>query len=204
MTQPVTAVYDANILYPAPLRDLFIRLAQTGLVRAKWTERIHDEWFHSALIDHPRLSRERLNRTRALMNEAIRDCLICGYEDLIPSLALPDPNDRHVLAAAIRCRADVIVTCNLVDFPLQALKPFDLVAQHPDDFLVDLFELAPGSVCTAVKNSDKACASHPKHRKKCLKPWQTKVWARPSPSSGHSRISFKKATSQITWVTGCW
>jgi len=96
------------------------------------------------------------------MNEAIRDCLICGYEDLIPSLTLPDPNDRHVLAAAIRCRADVIVTCNLVDFPLQALKPFDLVAQHPDDFLVDLFELAPGSVCTAVKKQRQSLCQPPK------------------------------------------
>jgi hypothetical protein len=81
MEQPLTAIYDANILYPAPIRDLFIRLAQAGLVRAKWTETIHDEWMGNLLKDNPRLSPERLERTRTLMNEAIRDCLVAGYED---------------------------------------------------------------------------------------------------------------------------
>ena len=102
MEQPVIAVYDANILYPAPLRDLFIRIAQAGLVLARWTETIHDEWTRNVLKDNPRLSAERLTRTRNLMNEAVRDCLVTGYEDLIASLSLPDPDDRHVLAAAIR------------------------------------------------------------------------------------------------------
>jgi hypothetical protein len=79
MEQPVTAVYDANILYPAPLRDLFIRLAQAGLVRARWTETIHDEWIRNVLKDNPHLSAERLARTRTPMNEAVRDCLVTGY-----------------------------------------------------------------------------------------------------------------------------
>ena len=83
MEPPVSAVYDANILYPAPLRDLFIRVAQAGLVRARWTETIHDEWVRNVLKDNPRLSAERLARTRSLMNEAVRDCLVSGYEDLI-------------------------------------------------------------------------------------------------------------------------
>ncbi len=113
MEPPVTAVFDANILYPAPLRDLFIRLAQAGLVRARWTETIHDEWIRNVLNDNSNLSAERLARTRTLMNEAVRDCLVMGYEDLIDSLTLPDPDDRHVLAAAIRARAEVIVTYNL-------------------------------------------------------------------------------------------
>src|SRR5438552_18500576 len=112
MEPPVTAVYDANILYPAPLRDLFIRVAQAGLIRARWTETIHDEWIRNVLRDHPQLSAERLARTRTLMNEAVRDCLVTGYEDLIDFLTLPDPDDRHVLAAAIRAGTDVIVTCN--------------------------------------------------------------------------------------------
>src|SRR5438105_10513690 len=112
MEPPVTAVFDANILYPAPLRDLLIRIAQTGLVRAKWTETIHDEWIRNVLKDNPHLSAERLARTRTLMNEAVRDCLVTGYEDLIASLSLPDPDDRHVLAAAIHAHAEVIVTVN--------------------------------------------------------------------------------------------
>lgn len=80
MEPPVTAVYDANILYPAPMRDLFIRLAQAGLVRARWTETIHDEWIRNVLKDNPRLSAERLARTRTLMNEAVRECLVTGYD----------------------------------------------------------------------------------------------------------------------------
>ncbi len=140
MEQPVIAVYDANILYPAPLRDLFIRLAQAGLVRARWTETIHDEWIRNVLKNNPSLSAERLARTRSLMNEAVRDCLVTGYEELIASLSLPDPDDRHVLAAAIRAGADVIVTYNLTDFPADTLARFDIEAQHPDDFLVCLLD----------------------------------------------------------------
>lgn len=151
MEHPVTAVYDANILYPAPLRDLFIRLAQGGLVRARWTETIHDEWLRNVLKDNPQLSPERLARTRTLMNEAVRDCLVSGYEDLIDSLSLPDPDDRHVLAAAIRASAEVIVTYNLKDFPAEIMARFDIEALHPDEFLVSLFDLAPGLVCAAVK-----------------------------------------------------
>jgi len=112
MEPPVTAVYDANILYRAPLRDLLIRVAQTGLVRARWTQAIHDEWMGNVLKSNPQLSTERLARTRTLMDEAVRDCLVTGHEDLIDSPTLPDPDDRHVLAAAIRAGAEVIVTYN--------------------------------------------------------------------------------------------
>ena len=132
MEGPVIAVYDANILYPAPLRDLFIRLAQAGLVRGRWTETIHDEWVRNVLKDNPHLSSERLARTRTLMNEAVRDSVINGYEDLIDSLTLPDPDDRHVLAAAIHGDAEVIVTFNLKDFPAATLDHFGIEAQHPD------------------------------------------------------------------------
>lgn len=87
MEHPATAIYDANVLYPAPLRDLFVRLAQAGLVRARWTDAIHDEWVRNVQADNPSLSPERLSRTRALMNDAVRDCLVTGYEDLIDTSA---------------------------------------------------------------------------------------------------------------------
>jgi predicted nucleic acid-binding protein len=151
MDDPVIAVYDANILYSAPLRDLFIRLAQAGLVHARWTNRIHDEWMRNVLTKNPQLSPERLERTRSLMNAAVRDCLVEGYEDLIPSLALPDPDDRHVLAAAIRAGANVIVTLNLSDFPQGVLHPLGIEAMHPDDFITQLLDVAPGTVCAAAK-----------------------------------------------------
>jgi hypothetical protein len=151
MDIPVTAVYDANLLYRAPLRDLFIRLAQAGLVRARWTDAIHDEWMRNVIRDNPTLSPERLARTRTLMNDAVRDCLVTGYERHIDSLTLPDPNDRHVLAAAIHATATIIVTFNLKDFPAQVLHVYDIEAKHPDDFLTALLDLAPGLVCTAIK-----------------------------------------------------
>ena len=128
MEHPVTAVYDANVLYPAPLRDLFIRLAQAGLVRARWTEAIHDEWVRNVLKDNPALSLERLTRTRSLMTEAVRDCLVTGYEDLIESLSLPDPDDRHGLASGIRANAEVIITFNLKDFPAGVLASYNIEA----------------------------------------------------------------------------
>ena len=108
MEQPVTAVYDANILYPAPLRDLLIRLARTGLFRAHWTERIQQEWVQALLRDRDDVKAERLARTCQLMLEAVPHALVTGYEDLIDGLKMPDPNDRHVLAAAIRAGDDVI------------------------------------------------------------------------------------------------
>jgi hypothetical protein len=168
MEGPVSAVYDANLLYPAPLRDLFIRLAQAGLVRARWTDQIHDEWLRNVLKDNARLSPERLARTRALMNEAVRDCLVTGYEDLIASLSLPDPDDRHVLAAAIRSGAEVILTFNLADFPAATLERFGVEARHPDDFLADLLDLAPGAVCTAVKRQREGLRNPPKTAQELL------------------------------------
>ena len=129
-----TVVYDACVLYPAPLRDFLIRLAMTGTFRARWTERIQNEWLRSVLAKRPEL-RETLGRTRQLMDDAIPDCLVKGVEPIAQGLVLPDPDDVHVLAAAIRCGASVIVTLNLKDFPAQVLGQFGIEAQHPDEFV---------------------------------------------------------------------
>jgi hypothetical protein len=168
MEHPVTAIYDANILYPAPLRDLFIRLAQAGLVRARWTEAIHDEWMRNVIKDRPELTAERLARTRSLMNEAVRDCLVIGYEGLINSLKLPDPDDRHVVAAAIHAEAEVIVTFNLKDFPASALAGHGIQAIHPDEFLVSLLDAAPEPVCSAVKRQREGLRNPPKSAEELL------------------------------------
>ncbi|MEU9833082.1 PIN domain-containing protein [Streptosporangium sp. NPDC048047] len=111
------AIYDANALYGNTLRDLLIRLATTGLVRAKWTNEILDEMQRNLAANRPGISREKLNNLRALMISAVRDCLVEEYEPLVDTLKLPDPDDRHVLAAAIRAGARMIVTSNLKDFP---------------------------------------------------------------------------------------
>lgn len=132
-----TALYDADVLHPPGLRDLLVRLGQTGLFRARWSEQILDEMVASILRRRPDLDPERLARTRQLMCEAVADCLVTGYEPLINGLSLPDPDDRHVLAAAIRCSAQVIVTANLDDFPAARL-PEGLRVVSPDEFVLAL------------------------------------------------------------------
>jgi hypothetical protein len=146
-----TALFDANVLYPAPVRDILMQLAVTDLFRAKWTADIHEEWITALLENQPHRRRADLERTCSLMDSAVRDCLVVGYEDLIPSLSLPDPDDRHVLAAAIVGRCDVIVARNLKDFPNAALAPYGIHAQHPDEFLSNHLNLAPGVFCDAVR-----------------------------------------------------
>jgi len=103
------------------------------------------------LKNRPDLTPEPLERTRDLMNANVRDCLVAGFEKLEEGIVLPDPDDRHVVAVAIKGRADVIVTFNLGDFPPSALEPWGLEAQHPDDFLSNLIELAPDAVTAAAR-----------------------------------------------------
>lgn len=156
------AVYDACVLYSAPLRDLLMRLALTDLFRARWSADIHEEWMRSVLKDRPDLKREQLDRTRELMDRSVLDCLVTGYEGLIHGLHLPDKDDRHVLAAAIRCGAQIIVTFNLSDFPSKGLKPHAIEAQHPDDFILDLIGLAPEVVIEAAKEHRASLKRPPK------------------------------------------
>lgn len=157
-----TALYDACVLFPAPLRDFLMRLALSDLFRARWTDRIHAEWIDAALKERPNLERAKLERTRDLMNTSIRDCLVAGYEPLINGLELPDADDRHVVAAAVRARADVIVTFNLKDFPNTYLANFGIEAQHPDEFISHLIDLAPGAVCAAAKRQREGLRNPPK------------------------------------------
>jgi hypothetical protein len=146
-----TALYDASVLYPAVIRDILMQLAVTDLFRAKWTLDIHEEWTRALLRDQPHRTRAALERTRDLMNAHVRDCLVTGYQPLIDSLTLPDPDDRHILAAAIVGRCDVIVTQNLKYFPEAALAAFGMEAQHPDEFLSNHLSLAPGVFCDVVR-----------------------------------------------------
>lgn len=159
---PFVVVYDACVLYPAPIRDLFIRLAQAGTVRARWTDQILDECFDNIRENRPDLSAENLDRTRRLMIHAVRDCLITGYEGIIPALNLPDPDDRHVLAAAIRANAQAIVTFNLKDFPEDVLAEYDIEPKHPDDFLLETIDLAQGAVIQVIAEQAAACRAPPK------------------------------------------
>ena len=136
----IVAVLDACVLYPPALRDLFMWLAAAVVYQPRWTDAIHAEWMCNVLKDNPELSAAQLERTRRLMDQVNEECLVTGYEKYIPSLTLPDPDDRHVLAAAIEAKASVIVTFNLSDFPTSALKAHRVRAMHPDKCLVALFD----------------------------------------------------------------
>jgi PIN domain len=145
------ALYDACVLYPASLRDLLVRLALSDLFQARWTDEIHDEWTRNVLADRPEISPASLTRCRRLMDLHVPDCLITGYESLIPTLALPDADDRHVLAAAIHGAAAIIVTFNLSDFPASILSQFHIEAIHPDEFVSRLWDEEPEFVLEALR-----------------------------------------------------
>jgi len=146
-----TVIYDACVLYPALLRDFLMWLGLSGCCRARWSRTIQDEWKRNLLRHRPDLHRAQLDRVSELMDNAIPDCLVQDYEALIADLSLPDPDDRHVLAAAIHCDASVIVTFNLRDFPREALAPFGIEAEHPDDFVFNLFERDATAVISAAQ-----------------------------------------------------
>jgi hypothetical protein len=156
------AVYDACVLYPAQLRDLLMRVAMSDLFKARWTDRIHDEWTRNLARQRPDIDPAQLARTRSLMDRAVPDCLVTGYEAHIAELDLPDPDDRHVLAAAIHAQAGVIVTLNIRDFPREAVAQYGIEVQHPDEFLSHLFDLAPQAVCQAVHEMREALRQPPK------------------------------------------
>ncbi|MCL2714112.1 MAG: PIN domain-containing protein [Alphaproteobacteria bacterium] len=143
MFSPVVAVYDACILYPFHLRNIVVQAAVNGLVDARWTDAIHDEWMRNLLANAPDIPALRLEAMKRLMNDAVRDATVLGYERHIQVVNLPDADDRHVVAAAIQAGASVIVTWNLRDFPAFELGKFGLVGQSPDVFLANLYERAP-------------------------------------------------------------
>lgn len=151
MARGVTVLYDACVFYPNHLRDILMQLATTGLFAAKWTEQIHDEWTRNLLQNRADIDADKLENLRKLINQSIPDCLVTGFEYIIPSLELPDPDDRHVLAAGITANVDILVTFNLKDFPSSLLAQHGIEVQHPDDFIADLLDLKPLQVIQAIQ-----------------------------------------------------
>ncbi len=162
-----SVIYDACVLYPAPLRDLLMRLAVTDLFQARWTDHIHEEWMR-ALLRKDNFERKKLEKVRDLMDAHVRDAKVMNYEGIIESLQLPDSNDRHVLAAAIRCNADAIVTFNQKDFPKSVLQQYAVEVIHPDDFICYQIDLSPTRVCAAIKQQRAALKNPPKSREEFL------------------------------------
>jgi hypothetical protein len=140
-----TAVLDACVLVPIALADALLRVAEKGLCRPLWTDRILSEAQAAIEEVHPGID---AGKRFAGMREAFDDSLITGWEDLEGGLSLPDEDDRHVVAAAIKGGAQAIITANLADFPAAALG---LEAVHPDDFLLDQLDLSPPTILQVIR-----------------------------------------------------
>jgi hypothetical protein len=142
---------DANIFSAIVTTDLIISLGVAEPFRPRWTNQIHDEWMRNLLANRPDLDPVKIERRRKQMDESIDDCLVEGYEYLIPELNLPDDDDRHVLAAAIHVQAQVILTYNHRHFPQRVLAPYGITAQYPDNILAALAERFYQEVCDTLE-----------------------------------------------------
>ena len=136
----IIALLDANVLYPAPLRDFLLRLAEADLFLPKWSDEIHNEWTRNLLKNRPDLKTTQLEKTCQAMDNAFQGANVKGFKSLIIQLDLPDKDDRHVLAAAIKSKAHVILTFNKKDFPAKSVKPYSIDIKGPDEFVVSLFK----------------------------------------------------------------
>lgn len=171
---PFIAFLDANVLYPAELRSFLMFLAVPGTYRARWSAEVHEEWTSNVLLNRPDLTREKLERTRALMDMHVPDRLVTGYQNLIPELNLPDPNDRHVLAAAMQGKANVIITNNLKKFPASELQTYDMEAQTPEEFIRHLIDLYPAEVLRAAEDTVTISRIRQRRLKSTLKFWSAR------------------------------
>ncbi len=148
----LSVILDACVLYPAPVRDILLNLAFEELFVPKWSQTIQNEWTRNLLLNRPDLRKEQLKRTENAMNNAFPNALVDSFEDIIDSIKLPDIDDRHVVAAAIQCNADIIVTFNLKDFPPKELDKVNIQVQHPDNFIAMLYLLDKSATKQAFKN----------------------------------------------------
>lgn len=147
-----TVVLDACVLYPAPIRDLLLHLAVEDLYSPKWSKRIHEEWIRNLLANRPDLEKTKLHRTLKHMDEAFPEAVVKNFSDLEKKLSLPDSDDNHVLAVAVKSRATRIITFNLKDFPAKKLTPHHIKAVHPDSFIVNLIQSDEEKVRKAFLN----------------------------------------------------
>lgn len=167
-----TALLDANVLYPAPLRDYLLHLANLDLYKPMWTDEIQNEWIDNLLLKRVDLVRDKLEKTKAAMNSAFPDSNVINYDQLKAGLSLKDKDDKHVLAAAIRGNANVIVTFNLKDFPESYLKTFDIEPQHPDIFVSNIINLDRNKAIEALDNQIKSLRNPPKTKNEVLETLQ--------------------------------
>ena len=132
---------DSCVIYPYELRDLLLQAADEHLFRVHWSPQILEDTVRN-LLDDQRTTPEQACRFCAVMEQAFPEATVEPPAGLAEQLGC-DPGDRHVLAAAIAAKAEVIVTLNIRHFPAEVLKPLGIEAMSPDQFLCNLLDLAP-------------------------------------------------------------
>ena len=176
-----SVVLDTCVLYPAHLRDTLLRLAERGLFRPLWSADILDELVRN--LTEAGIGEESVSRLIGEMSGAFVDAEVGGYRSLIDSMAC-DPKDRHVLAAAVRADAGAIVTFNVGDFPDAAVLEYELDVIHPDDFLMDVLDLAPRVVLGELALQAAANRREPKMWRCCWMSSSARVCRRSSTRFG--------------------
>lgn len=142
---PLVAVLDANVLIPNALCDLLLRLAEEDVYIPRWSRHILDEVRRNL----PQLNPAAVQRRISIMNIAFDTAMVTDYEMFIPQMT-NHAKDRHVLAAAVVCDADRIITCNLRDFPLASCEPHGVEPEHPDDFLLGIWAREPSLIVRVI------------------------------------------------------
>jgi len=148
---PPIVLLDANVLYSLYLRDFLLFLATYMLYQPKWSDKINEEWTRSLLSKRKDLSPDKILGVVKNMNIFFRRANVSDYSELVDDLTLPDPDDRHVLAAAIKAKAAIITTANLRDFPQEYIQQFDIEILHPDAFVMRLLESMPQKCLLAFR-----------------------------------------------------
>ena len=151
----LVALLDANALFSPALRDTLLRAAEYDLYRPAWSQRILEEMKRSILLKRPDVDPARLDRTISLLLAWFPDALVTGYEDLIASMT-NHPGDRHVLAAAVRAGADVIVTNNGRHFLPVARDTYAIDVQTPDLFLRSLWDVDADTLVRVLEEQGQA------------------------------------------------
>lgn len=141
---------DANVLHQFRKRDVLLRFYEAGLFRARWTDEIISEWTQSLLKKRPDLKRS-IAAQQEKLSAVFPEALVAGYEHLKSGLKLPDNGDLHVLAAAIQCGAQHIITDNVRDFPASALEVYSIEAIEADEFLARTFDLYTAEAMTVLR-----------------------------------------------------
>jgi predicted nucleic acid-binding protein len=148
------ALLDACVLIPIKLTDLLLRLAEADTYRLLWSQDVLDEVERN--LPKVGIAPDKARTRVQQMRDTFPDALVTGYEALIPAMTNHE-KDRHVLAAAVRADAAVIVTANIKDFSPPALEPYDINAVHPDDFLLDQLDLYPAQTMRCIREQVAAC-----------------------------------------------